>query len=249
MLFQTGIIDMVEDVNYNLAFLNKCEVLWGKGNLTPNRGVGIFHMLDRNKLKDKVLIDFGCGAGGAILQMANYSKKIIGIDINVAALGRAHYYIEQESITNVDFVVQRKSSNKIDVDDDFADVILSKDAVVHIKDKHVIFNEFHRICKPDGLIRLSDWYISSNAGGSSAIHKFLSNTGLNFSITSLGKTIDLLGKTGFVIVNCFQNHDWYRQNAEEDIIEIERKQKSIDKIIGQEGRKNGSKPGNYLFQL
>ncbi len=108
-------------------------------------------------LKDgDVVVDLGSGAGIDVFIAANIVKdkgKVIGVDITDAMLEKARKNAEIHGYQNVEF---RKGDieEKIPVDDNSVDVVISNCVINLTEDKVNTFKEIYRILKPNGVGRL-----------------------------------------------------------------------------------------------
>jgi arsenite methyltransferase len=103
-----------------------------------------------------VVVDLGSGAGIDVFIAANIVKdkgKVIGVDITDAMLEKARKNAEINDYQNVEF---RKGDieEKIPVDDNSVDVVISNCVINLTENKLNTFKEIHRILKPNGVGRL-----------------------------------------------------------------------------------------------
>jgi SAM-dependent methyltransferase len=105
-------------------------------------------------VRDKVVIDFGCGDGTATLDLARAgAKKVIGVDIIERALSKARRQAEEAGLGSVcEFLTNTNER---------ADVIISLDAFEHFGDPGAILQSMHELLKPGGCVMASfgpTWY-------------------------------------------------------------------------------------------
>jgi arsenite methyltransferase len=103
-----------------------------------------------------VVVDLGSGAGIDVFIAANIVKdkgKVIGVDITDAMLEKARKNAKINDYQNVEF---RKGDieEKIPVDDNSVDVVISNCVINLTENKLNTFKEIHRILKPNGVGRL-----------------------------------------------------------------------------------------------
>ena len=103
--------------------------------------------------RDKVVIDFGCGAGGEAIELAQHgARHVYGVDISGRLLAAARQRAERESCKNVTFSATAP---------ELADVIISVDAFEHFADPGAILKIMAGMLKPTGYIITSfgpTWY-------------------------------------------------------------------------------------------
>ena len=105
-------------------------------------------------IRDKTVIDFGCGEGLECLEMAqNGARKVIGIDIRENLLSQAANNARAAGVEDrCEFV---KSTNTM------ADVIISLDCFEHFADPAGILQSMYDLLSPGGVAMISfgpTWY-------------------------------------------------------------------------------------------
>jgi 2-polyprenyl-3-methyl-5-hydroxy-6-metoxy-1,4-benzoquinol methylase len=106
-------------------------------------------------LKDKVVIDFGCGDGHEAIEIAQHhgARRVIGVDIRTNALERARTHAVQAGVSDrCEF--STTASEK-------ADVVVSLDAFEHFENPLEILNIMFDLLKPGGMVVASfgpTWY-------------------------------------------------------------------------------------------
>jgi ubiquinone/menaquinone biosynthesis C-methylase UbiE len=103
--------------------------------------------------KGNTVVDLGSGAGIDVFLAANVVKdsgRVIGIDMTDEMLLKAKKNAVDGGYTNVEF---RKADieERIPVDDNSVDVVLSNCVINLTTDKVKAFTEIHRILKPNGI--------------------------------------------------------------------------------------------------
>jgi SAM-dependent methyltransferase len=102
---------------------------------------------------NKVVIDFGCGAGSEAIELAQRgSRKVYGLDISDKWLTVARQNAQESDCKNVVFGSTVPET---------ADVIISIDAFEHFGDPAAILREMAKMLKPDGCALVSfgpTWY-------------------------------------------------------------------------------------------
>jgi SAM-dependent methyltransferase len=105
-------------------------------------------------IRDKTVIDFGCGDGFATLDLARHgAKKVIGLDILENALAKA-----KDNAIAAGFGDRCEFSTSTETQ---ADVIVSLDAFEHFGDPAAILEIMHNLLKPGGCVMASfgpTWY-------------------------------------------------------------------------------------------
>ncbi len=104
----------------------------------------------------ETVVDLGSGAGIDVFLSANIvrnSGRVIGIDMTDEMLEKARKNAVDSGYTNVEF---RKGNieERIPVDDNSVDVVISNCVINLTTDKEETFREIHRILKPNGIGRM-----------------------------------------------------------------------------------------------
>jgi len=102
---------------------------------------------DTDFLKDKVIVDFGCGPRGS-LNWIKCSKINIGVDL----LSNAYFDNFYAALRNHNMVYLRSSENTIPIPDNFIDILFTMNALDHVKDLNKMGKEIFRILKPGGML-------------------------------------------------------------------------------------------------
>src|ERR687898_3346615 len=108
--------------------------------------------------KGETVVDLGSGAGIDVFLSANRvgeSGRVIGIDLTDEMLEKARRNAKENGYTNVEF---RKGDieNKIPVDDNSVDLVISNCVINLTTNKVDTFKEVHRILKTQGRMVISD---------------------------------------------------------------------------------------------
>lgn len=99
------------------------------------------------------VVDLGSGAGIDVFLAANLVKesgKVIGIDMTENMLKKARENAEKHGYRNVEFR-QGDIEQKIPVEDDSVDLVVSNCVINLTTNKENTFREIYRILKPDGI--------------------------------------------------------------------------------------------------
>jgi len=94
----------------------------------------------------KVIVDFGCGTGELLREMAklNPGAKYVGLDVSAAALAAAATSAPQAELHQI------ADGARLPLDDGMADFILASEVLEHVHDTPMAFAELARLLRPDG---------------------------------------------------------------------------------------------------
>ncbi len=105
---------------------------------------------------DKIILDYGCGPGHDVVGFSEYSKpkKIIAMDVSSSSLDETKKRIALHNATSYVEVKLIKEKEKLPIEDNSIDYIHSSGVLHHTPNMPEILNEFRRILKPNGIIRI-----------------------------------------------------------------------------------------------
>ena len=131
-------------------------------------GVGCGAPVNFADIKEgEVVVDIGSGGGIDVFLSANKVKdsgKVIGIDMTEEMLEKARNNAKKNGYTNVEFI-KGDIEDRIPVDDNFADVVISNCVINLALDKVAAFKEIYRILRSsDGRMVISDLVTSEEVG-------------------------------------------------------------------------------------
>jgi len=135
-------------------------------NLRNSEYPGYLDLMPVNNFDNKIILDYGCGPGHDVVGFIEYSKpkKVVAADISSKILRIAEKRIKfHENSKAVDFI--KIDQNLLSsYEDSYFDVINCSGVLHHITDINLVLNEFNRVLKPRGELRVmvyhkdSVWY-------------------------------------------------------------------------------------------
>jgi ubiquinone/menaquinone biosynthesis C-methylase UbiE len=191
---------MTEHENeYTDDFIGALELVWGDGFLSPGGKDELALFLEGVDLAGKDVLDVGCGVGGCdvVLVRDHGARHVLGIDIEQPLIDRATARAEQQGLSD-QLTFQLVEPGPFPLDDASFDVVFSKDAMIHIEDKHALFKEVFRVLRPGGLFVASDWMRRDEETPGPIAQHWIDTVGLSFGMHSPPFYIDALEAAGFV---------------------------------------------------
>lgn len=114
----------------------------------------------------KVILDYGCGPGHDVVGFIEHSKpaKVIAMDVSSSSLEQTRKRVELHG-TKVHVEVKLiRERETLPLEDNSVDYIHSSGVLHHTPNMEEILREFHRVLKPNGVVRImvynqeSIWY-------------------------------------------------------------------------------------------
>lgn len=163
-----------------------------------NQTLGEFY---KAGIKDKKILDFGCGDGRYAIQFAkDGAAEVVGVDVSSAMIELAQKRSKDEKL-NIRFLDIKES---IPVGDDYFDAVFSNFVVHYIADTLSVFKEIQRVMKPGGnfVAILNVFQIKDESIGKGASVPIILGTGdqtlsLNILLKTEPEIIGHLKQAGF----------------------------------------------------
>ncbi|XP_065840487.1 uncharacterized protein [Oscarella lobularis] len=136
------------------------EKIFGKGYVSPGGAKVTEQLVATLDLKPgERVMDIGCRIGGADFHMADkYDVSVLGVSQSstMTSIAMEHGLKRHKHLqTKVQFEVCDVMAREFP--DSSFDVIYSREAIVHIENKAVLFKKFHKWLKPGGRLLIGDY--------------------------------------------------------------------------------------------
>jgi arsenite methyltransferase len=119
-------------------------------------GTGNPFSLGALKPGEKV-VDVGSGAGIDSMiaaRMVAPEGQVVGVDMTLAMLEKAHCATQESGIDNVEF--RKGYAEALPIEDGWADVVISNGVLNLVPDKMAALQEMARVLKPGGRLQIGD---------------------------------------------------------------------------------------------
>jgi phosphoethanolamine N-methyltransferase len=202
---------------YDDSLQTLLEAVWGEGYLSPGGPDEVARVVDGIDLEGKIVLDIGCGTGGIddFLAREYKPRKITGVDIDQGLINRCLEAAHTHGLSDV-LEYKKNEAGPLSFDDGSFDIVFSKDAIIHIEDKHAIFAEIYRVLRPGGVFCASDWLRDSDEPMSDALRYYVEAEDLGFGMASAQRYYSAMEKAGFHDITITNRNQWYRELAKQE---------------------------------
>ncbi len=110
-------------------------------------------------VKGETCVDLGSGRGTDAMRLAETVGSegfVYGIDISEGMIRKARSSAERLGVKNAEFL--HSTLEKLELNDQVADIVISNCTINHSSDKQSVWNEVYRILKNNGRFVVSDIY-------------------------------------------------------------------------------------------
>ncbi|MCV3207743.1 methyltransferase domain-containing protein [Mesorhizobium sp. YC-39] len=197
------------------------EALWGDGYLSPGGPDEVDRVIEGLSLKDKTILDIGCGSGGITLHLVERhgAGHATGFDVERPVIETARQRAAARGLSDRANFVQAPPGPLPFTNASF-DVVFSKDALLHVPDKDGLFAEIFRVLKPGGVFAASNWMISHDGEPSTDMKAYVAAEGLSFAMASPARYAQAMRRAGFADVSVRDRNPWYREVAREELVRL-----------------------------
>jgi phosphoethanolamine N-methyltransferase len=209
---------MSEEVHeeYDDRMLKLLQIMWGEGFLSPGGPEAVRAIVEGLDLRDKSVLDIGCGLGGLDEVLAGaFGARVTGIDVAKLIVKMGQERIARSPLKDR-IEIRLAEPGPLPFPDARFDVVFGKDAWLHIADKAGFFAEVFRVLKPGGIVACGDW-MKSPGPYSSDMEYFFKMEGLTYNLVTLAQYGELVHGAGFEDVTLEDITDQSRVVAREEL--------------------------------
>ena len=206
-----------QEIEYDDILVAMLELIWGEGFLSPGGAEEVALFLEDEDIKNKEVIDIGCGIGGidVLLVRDHGAASVTGVDIEQHVLDRCIAQAQAQGLADR-LTYQLVEPGPLPFDPASFDVVFSKDALIHIPDKGNLFKDVFRVLRSGGLFIASDWMRCDDNPPSPEMEHYLKTENLSFGMASPDRYKESLAKAGFVDIKLRDRNAWYAVVSREE---------------------------------
>ncbi len=203
----------MSDDHYPERLIAMLEAIWGDGFLSPGGTAEVARVLEGHDLTGKVVLDIGCGAGGADIALVKFhgASYVTGIDVEDPVLIHARKLVARQGLTDR-IGLAKVAPGPLPFAPASFDVVFSKDSIVHIPDKHTLMQDVFRVLRPGGWFLASDWLIGTETP-SPRMQDYINSEGLDFGMATAQHYLAAMAAAGFRNSEAISRNAWYRKQA------------------------------------
>jgi len=193
-----------QDVSVKATDPEEAYDLWSEqydaqpGNLMLDLDEEVFtNILVNITLKDKTVIDIGCGTGRHWDKILSQKPlDLTGYDVSIGMLKRL-----TEKYPNAG-VFQLLSNNLPEVENKSCDVVISTLAIAHIENIAEALTEWARILKPGGYIAITDYHPDAFEKGADRTFTVKGQTiAIKNYVHKIDSVLSMIGNLGFELLH------------------------------------------------
>ena len=203
-----------EDPGYPEDAAGRLELIWGDGFLSPGGPAEVSRILGGKDITGCDVLDIGSGTGGVdiVLVRDHGAGTVIGIDVEKRLVDLA---TDRSQKLHLDGRIKYQvvDPGPLPFKDESFDVVFSKDAIIHVREKEDIYSEALRVLRPGGRLLVSDWLRGEGESVTPLVQDFIAASGHDFTLVSLQDTGEIVKKLGFVQIDLEDRQVWYLKEA------------------------------------
>ncbi|MDH3693049.1 MAG: methyltransferase domain-containing protein [Gammaproteobacteria bacterium] len=226
-------------MSYDDNFVAALEWMWGEGFLSPGGPEEVREILKGVKLTGKKVLDIGCGIGGIDLLLVNKfgASHVVGIDIEPDLVDKAQQRVDNARLSDR-IELRCVTPGALEFPNDTFDIVFTKDSLIHIENKQVMFNEIHRVLRSGGIFAASDW-LGFDTPHTPEMVRWLELVGLEFNLCTASDMKHFLSNAGFEQISLRDRNEWYAEIVRDEIASVSgTKQAELAKRLGEESARH-----------
>lgn len=203
-----------EDPGYSEDTLGRLELIWGEGFLSPGGPAEVSRILGDKPISGCDVLDIGSGTGGidVCLVRDHGAGRVVGIDVYQQLVDLASSRAQEFHLEN-QISYRLVEPGTLPFSDESFDVVFSKDAIIHVRNKEELYSETLRVLRPEGRLLVSDWLRGDGEAFTPLVNDFIEASGHDFTMVSLREIGEIVQRLGFEEIELSDRQAWYLNEA------------------------------------
>lgn len=201
---------------YTDDLIENLQLRWGDGFMSPGGKAELAHMLGPVRVAGAHVLDFGCGIGGYDMALVedHGAARVTGIDIDAASLAQARRRAAAQGLQErLDFVLV--DGLPLPFADAAFDLILSKDAIVDVRDKAAVLGDLYRVLRPGGALVFGDWF-RSEGPMTPEMREWCTEGDETYDMATIAEASEWVRAAGFHGIEAEDRNAWFRDLARDE---------------------------------
>ena len=192
----------------------KLELIWGEGFLSPGGPAEVSRILGSKSISGCEVLDIGSGSGGADVSLVrdHGAGSVVGVDVQKELVALASSRAQKLNLES-QIKYQLVTPGPLPFPDESFDVVFSKDAIIHVREKEDLYTEILRVLRPGGRLLVSDWLRGDGDSLTPMVREFITASGHDFTLVSLRELGEIVEKVGFLEIELEDRRNWYLKEA------------------------------------
>ena len=225
---------------YTEDFIAGLQWMWGEGFLSPGGSEEVAELLRGVSVRDRDVLDIGCGLGGldVLLAEAYHARTVLGIDVEEPLIEHARRRAVTAGLGEERVRFRLVKPGPLPFTDSVFDIVFSKDSIIHISDKRALYADVFRVLKPGGVFVGSDWLRRGSGDPSEQALEWLEVVQLTFEMKNFDETWQGLKQAGFEKIQLRDRNNWYREEIKKELETLSGDQ--FDQLVRRIGAKKAA---------
>ena len=200
---------------YSDATLDKMQLLYGEGYLSPGGAEEVDAILDGVTVRGRRVLDLGCGVGGAAIRIVREldAGTVVGIDVEERSLERATAAVRAAGLAHR-ITFELMAPGPVPLTAESIDIVFCKDVISHLADKGPLFSEVERVLRGGGVFAFGDWTRGSAADAPCTVHR---PDGLVLHFEPLERYLRGLERNGFTSIGTRDHSAWLLERTRREL--------------------------------
>ncbi|KAI5382486.1 phosphomethylethanolamine N-methyltransferase [Lathyrus oleraceus] len=224
-----GFQKFLDRVEYSEKSILRYEHVYGRGFISAGGLETTKEFVAKLELKaGQKVLDVGCGVGGGDFYMAEkFDVEVVGVDLSINMISRA---IERAIGLKYNVEFDCADCSKKTYPEKTFDVIYTRDAMLHIKDKPTLFRSFYKWLKPGGQLLITDY--CKNAGSlSSEFAEYIKEGG--YHVHGLEEYEQMLKNAGFDVI-AEDRTDQFVRTLQQELVTLESQKDEFIRVFSDD---------------